>query len=192
MQTVYRNQEEENYIINPKKFVLWLLIVASVMLFAGFTSAYIVRRGEGNWEVFALPSMFTVSTALAVVSSIFIQLAYYFAKKSKAFETRILLGLTLALGVGFVIGQLLGYKQLTENNVFFAFSNPSNSFVYVISGLHLLHIAGGLVFLLIMWVQSLVRPLTEKSMIYLNMCVTYWHFVGILWIYLYLFLYLYR
>lgn len=192
MQTVYRNQEEENYIINPKKFVLWLLIVASVMLFAGFTSAYIVRRGEGNWEVFALPSMFTVSTALAVVSSIFIQMAYYFAKKSKAFETRILLGLTLALGVGFVIGQLLGYKQLTENNVFFAFSNPSNSFVYVISGLHLLHIVGGLVFLLIMWVQSLIRPLTEKSMIYLNMCVTYWHFVGILWIYLYLFLYLYR
>ena len=65
--------EEANYVINPKKFVLWLLIVASVMLFAGFTSAYIVRRGEGNWEIFNLPSLFAVNTLLIILSSLFIQ-----------------------------------------------------------------------------------------------------------------------
>jgi len=191
MQTVYK-KEEENYVINPKKFVLWLMIVASIMLFAGFTSAYIVRRGEGNWEVFELPSLFMINSFIAVISSLFMQLAYMSAKKDQKDRTKILLGITVALGLSFCIGQLLAYQQLTANNVFFAFSNPSNSFVYVISGLHLAHVIGGLVFLLIMWGQSFMKTLPKTFQLYLNMCLTYWHFIGILWIYLYLFLYLYR
>jgi len=191
MQTVYQ-KEEENYIINPKKFVLWLLIVASVMLFAGFTSAYIVRRGEGNWEVFELPSLFLVNTIIAVVSSLFMQLAYMSAKKENRTSTKILLGTTVAMGFAFCIGQFYAYQQMIANNVFFAFSNPSNSFVYVISGLHLAHVIGGLIFLLIMWVGSFKTTLSKNFQLYLNMCLTYWHFIGILWIYLYLFLYLYR
>ncbi len=191
MQTVYK-KEEENYVINPKKFVLWLLIVASIMLFAGFTSAYIVRRGEGNWEVFELPSLFMVNSIIAVVSSLFMQLAYMSAKKEQKDKTKILLGLTVALGLAFCLGQFFAYQQLIANNVFFAFSNPSNSFVYVISGLHLAHVIGGLVFLLIMWGQSFMKTLPNTFQLYLNMCLTYWHFIGILWIYLYLFLYLYR
>lgn len=191
MQTVY-NKEEENYVINPKKFVLWLLIVASVMLFAGFTSAYIVRRGEGNWEVFELPSLFLINSIIAVVSSIFMQLAYWSAKNDEKGKTKILLGITVALGLAFCFGQFFAYQQLVANNVFFAFSNPSNSFVYVISGLHLAHVVGGLVFLLIMWGQSFKNTLPSTFKLYVNMCLTYWHFIGILWIYLYLFLYLYR
>ncbi len=190
MQTVYK--EEENYIINPKKFVLWLLIVASVMLFAGFTSAYIVRRGEGNWEVFELPSLFLVNTIIAVVSSIFMQLAFWSAKNNQSGRTKLFLGITVALGLSFCFGQFFAYQQLIANNVFFAFSNPSNSFVYVISGLHLAHVIGGLVFLFIMWGLSFKRILSNSFQLYLNMCLTYWHFIGILWIYLYLFLYLYR
>ena len=191
MQTVYQ-KEEENYIINPKKFVLWLLIVASVMLFAGFTSAYIVRRGEGNWEVFELPSLFLVNTIIAIVSSLFMQLAYMSAKKENRASTKIFLGITVSMGVAFCLGQFYAYQQLIANNVFFAFSNPSNSFVYVISGLHLAHVVGGLIFLLIMWVESFKTTLAKSFQLYLNMCLTYWHFIGILWIYLYLFLYLYR
>jgi cytochrome c oxidase subunit III len=191
MQTVYQ-KEEENYIINPKKFVLWLLIVASVMLFAGFTSAYIVRRGEGNWEVFELPSLFLVNTIIAVVSSLFMQLAYMSAKKENRASTKILLGTTVAMGIAFCVGQFYAYQQMIANNVFFAFSNPSNSFVYVISGLHLAHVIGGLIFLMIMWGESFKVTLSKNFQLYLNMCLTYWHFIGILWIYLYLFLYLYR
>jgi cytochrome c oxidase subunit 3 len=193
MQTTYNKQkEEENYIINPKKFVLWLLIVASVMLFAGFTSAYIVRRGEGNWEVFDLPSLFLVNTIIAVVSSLFMQLAYMAAKKNNNATLKIFLTTTTLLGLAFCLGQFYAYKELVANNVFFAFSNPSNSFVYVISGLHLAHVVGGLVFLMILLVQALMNKLGKNSLLYLNMCTTYWHFIGALWIYLYLFLYLYR
>lgn len=193
MQTTYnKQQEEENYIINPKKFVLWLLIVASVMLFAGFTSAYIVRRGEGNWEVFDLPSLFLVNTIIAVVSSLFMQLAYMAAKKNNSATLKIFLTTTTLLGLAFCLGQFYAYKELVANNVFFAFSNPSNSFVYVISGLHLAHVVGGLVFLMILLVQALMDKLGKNGLLYLNMCTTYWHFIGALWIYLYLFLYLYR
>jgi len=193
MQTTYNKQkEEENYIINPKKFVLWLLIVASVMLFAGFTSAYIVRRGEGNWEVFDLPSLFLVNTIIAVVSSLFMQLAYIAAKKNNNATLKIFLTTTTLLGLAFCLGQFYAYKELVANNVFFAFSNPSNSFVYVISGLHLAHVVGGLVFLMILLVQALMNKLGKNGLLYLNMCTTYWHFIGALWIYLYLFLYLYR
>jgi len=193
MQTTYNKQkEEENYIINPKKFVLWLFIVASVMLFAGFTSAYIVRRGEGNWEVFDLPSLFLVNTIIAVVSSLFMQLAYMAAKKNNSTTLKIFLTTTTLLGLAFCLGQFYAYKELVANNVFFAFSNPSNSFVYVISGLHLAHVVGGLVFLMILFVQALMNKLGKNALLYLNMCTTYWHFIGALWIYLYLFLYLYR
>ena len=75
------NASETTFVINPKKFVLWLIIVASVMLFAGFTSAYIVRRGEGNWELFNLPSNFIYSTIVIALSSVSMQLSSVFAKK---------------------------------------------------------------------------------------------------------------
>jgi len=166
--------------------------VASVMLFAGFTSAYIVRRGEGNWEVFDLPSLFLVNTIIAVVSSLFMQLAYMAAKKNNNATLKIFLTTTTLLGLAFCLGQFYAYKELVANNVFFAFSNPSNSFVYVISGLHLAHVVGGLVFLMILLVQALMNKLGKNGLLYLNMCTTYWHFIGALWIYLYLFLYLYR
>ncbi len=184
--------EEANYVINPKKFVLWLLIVASVMLFAGFTSAYIVRRGEGNWEIFNLPSLFAVNTLLIILSSLFIQLSYTAAKKDQMARIKSFIGIAFLLGIGFCFGQYYAWKQLIADNVFFAFSNPSNSFVYVISGVHLFHVIAGLVFMAIMLIQSFQNKIHKTALLYLNMCITYWHFIGILWIYLYLFLYLYR
>jgi cytochrome c oxidase subunit 3 len=190
--TFIKSNEEANFVINPKKFILWLLIVASLMLFAGFTSAYIVRRGEGNWEIFNLPSMFAWNTLMIVLSSIFIQLSYSAAKKNNFVLLKSFLTLAFLLGAGFCFGQYYAWKQLIADNVFFAFSNPSNSFVYVISGVHLFHVICGALFIFIMVVNSLQNKIHQNTLLYLNMCVTYWHFIGILWIYLYFFLYLYR
>jgi len=190
--TTLNNIEDANYIINPKKFVLWLLIVASIMLFAGFTSAYIVRRGEGNWEIFNLPSLFAVNTVFIILSSITMQLSVWALKKNHLTQVKRFLGLTFALGLAFCIGQFYAWGQLTADNVFFAFSNPSNSFVYVISGVHLFHVIGGVLFVLIQFIQSLRGKIQSHLPLYTGMCATYWHFIGILWIYLYIFLYLYR
>ncbi len=187
---IQQNNEPE-YAINPKKFVLWLLIVASVMLFAGFTSAYIVRQGEGNWRVFSLPSLFTVNTIVIAVSSIFMQWAYMAAKKDELSQIKIALGITLALGIAFAVMQWLAYGEMVRDNVFLT-GNPSESFVYIISFTHLLHIVGGIIFVLITFVKSLQMNVHKKNLLTISLCNTYWHFIGFLWIYLYVFFQLNR
>jgi cytochrome c oxidase subunit 3 len=193
VQTLDKNNiNEPEYLVNPKKVVLWLLIVASVMLFAGFTSAYIVRRGEGNWELFKLPSSFFISTIIILASSVSMQFSLISLKKGSVSTSKSLLFTTFVLGIAFCITQYYGWQQLIADNVYFAFSNPSNSFVYVITGVHVFHVTCGLVFVLSMIIQSLRNKLSSTNSLFLSMCNTYWHFIGILWIYLYVFLTLYR
>lgn len=186
-----KQHNDPEYVINPKKFVLWLLIVASVMLFAGFTSAYIVRQGEGNWRVFELPFLFTVNTIIIALSSVFMQWAYMAAKKDELGQIKLALALTLALGLAFVGGQWYAYKELVQNNVFLS-GNPSESFVYIISFMHLLHIVGGIVFVLVTFIKSLQLNIHKKNLLTISLCNTYWHFLGILWIYLFVFFQLNR
>jgi cytochrome c oxidase subunit 3 len=187
---INENNEQETG-INPKKFVLWLLIVGSVMLFAAFTSAYIVRRGEGNWLVFNLPSMFAVTTAIIALSSVTMQWAYMAAKKDELGQLKIALYLTLGLGVAFGIGQWIGWQQLIANNIHFV-GNPAESFIYVISGVHLAHMLGGIGFVLVTLVKTFQFNVHKKKLLTINLCTTYWHFLGAVWIYLYFFFLLNR
>lgn len=177
--------------IHPKKFALWLLIVASVMLFAAFTSAYIVRRGEGNWMIFDLPSAFTVNIFVIVLSSVFMQLAYRAAKRDELNSLKIYLTLTLLAGIGFAAGQWIGWTQLVQNHIYLT-GNPSESFIYVISGVHLLHIILGIGFISAVLFKSFRFQVHKKNMLSINMCTTFWHFLGLIWIYLYFFFLLNR
>lgn len=198
-ETINRNEtiaalsekETERLLVNPQKLVLWLLIVASVMLFAAFTSAYIVRRGEGNWQIFDLPPVFIYTTIIIVLSSISMQWAFISAKKDQLRKQKIALFLTLGLGVAFMIGQWVGWEQLVANNVHLV-GNPSESFVYVISGLHLFHMIGGIAFVLIVLIKTLNHSIYSKKMLTIGLCKTYWHFLGAMWVYLYIFLLLNR
>lgn len=183
--------QQEPYAINPTKFVLWLLIVASVMLFAAFTSAYIVRRGEGNWLIFDIPQIFAINVGVALLGSITMQWAYISAKKDEMMQLKLALFLTLALGIVFCFGQWTGWKELVANNIHFV-GNPSESFFYVISGVHLAHMLGGLIFLMVMIVKTFQFKVHKKNLLSLNLCTTYWHFLGAMWIYLYFFLMLNR
>jgi cytochrome c oxidase subunit 3 len=178
--------------VEPKKFVLWLLLVSSVMLFAGFTSAYIVRRGEGEWVVFELPVMFMLSTGVIVLSSVFMQWAYISAKKDEILNSKIGLLVTLSLGLLFGVMQYWGWSQMVYNSIYFGFANPSGSFVYVITGLHVAHVIIGIFYVLAILIQTFQYKVHKKALRAISMCNTYWHFVGILWIYLYVFLLLNR
>lgn len=178
--------------VEPKKFVLWLLLVSSIMLFAGFTSAYIVRRGEGEWVVFELPIMFMLNTGVVVLSSVIMQWAYIAAKKDELNQTKIGLGLAIVLGTLFCIMQYWGWSQMVYNSIYFGFANPSGSFVYVITGLHMAHVIIGILYLVIIFIQTFRFKVHKKAIRGIAMCNTYWHFVGILWIYLYVFLLLNR
>lgn len=194
MMAVTRNpleDQKEETGIHPAKFVTWLIIVSSVMLFASFTSAYIVRRGEGNWLSFDIPNLFAYSVGIIILSSIAMQWAYFAAKKDELAQLKTSLFVTLFTGIAFCICQWFGWEALVANNIHFV-GNPSESFFYVISGVHLAHMAGGLTFLLIIIVKTFQFKVHKKNLLALNLCTTYWHFLGAAWIYLYFFLLLNR
>lgn len=186
-------------VFNEKTFIIWLFIVASSMLFIAFTSAYWVHKSDGirnnAWFQFDLPVQFWVSAVIVAVSSIFMQLAYSAAKKDDVYKVPSLLTITLILGVSFCISQIYGYSSLMNMGLFFSNRNPgeiSASFVYVISGVHLLHILGGLVLLTVATVKASRLQVHKKNLVFINICKTYWHFLGIVWIFLILFLYFAR
>ncbi len=179
--------------VEPKKFVVWLFIVAIVMLFAGLTSAYIVRMGEGNWYKFDLPVQLLYSTIVIVVSSGTLLWAYRSAKNDDIPQVKMALILTFILGLGFCYLQAMGWQAMVAKNLYFADDvngdRVSASFIYALSGLHLAHILGGILFLFILIIKSFTLNIHRKKLLSINMCNTYWHFVGILWVYLYLFFY---
>lgn len=177
--------------MNPLKFALWLFIVSFIMIFASLTSAYIVRRGEGNWLEFELPSLFWINTVILLLSSVTIQYALYAAKKDNLNNMKVALATTFLLGTCFLIGQWYAWDQMVDMNVFFV-GNPSGSFVYVLSGLHAAHIGGGLVFLLIVLIMSFRELIHAKKLLWIEICTTFWHFLDGLWLYLFFFLILNR
>ena len=180
--------------MNPKKFALWLFIVSVIMLFGAWTSAYIVKRGEPGWSSFDLPVEFWFSTCVIVLSSVTMVWAHLSVKKDNVDQAKIALALTTGLGVTFLAGQWLAWKRMVEMNYYFAgsSSNSSSSFIYVLSGFHGLHIVSGLIFLLIALVATFRYKVHSKNMLKVEMCSTYWHFLGVLWVYLFVFLLLNR
>ncbi len=183
------NDQQASEGLHPKKLLLTLLIVSICMMFAAFTSAYIVRRAEGNWLDFELPSLFLYTSIIIVLSSITMQWAQYSAKKDNLETMRLMLGLTALLGVAFLVGQYMAWADMVANNVFFGgdSANPSGSFLYVLTGLHGFHIITGLIFLIIVLISAFQYKVHSKSMLRIDLCTIYWHFLGALWMYLYIF-----
>ena len=186
--------------VHPKKFALWLLLLSVLMLFAALTSAYIVRKGDGNWYNFRPPVLFMYSTLVIVISSVSMWFAHRSAKNDNLSGVRIGLLLTIALGVLFGYLQFQGWNSMNALDLHFvnndnAISNNisgdriSASFLLVIALVHLVHIVFGLIFLAAVLVKALQNSVHKKNTLLIDMCNTYWHFIGLLWVYLYLFLY---
>lgn len=173
--------------MNPSKFIVWLFIVSITMLFAALTSAYIVKQSGGEWLNFNLPGMFWITSTIILVSSITMQLALKSAKEDRFNGLKTYLILTALLGVAFLFGQYQSWKQLVDIDVYFV-GNPAGSFMYVLTGLHAVHIISGLIFLLVIIGSSFKLKIHSRSLVRIQMCTTYWHFLGGLWLYLFLFL----
>lgn len=178
---------EETLSMNPRKFTLWLFIVSIIMIFAAMTSAYLVRRAEGNWLNYTIPSVFTYSTVVLVISSLTMHWAYVAAKKDNFQQLKIAITLTFALGLVFLYMQFQGWVALVEEKVFFV-GNPAGSFMYVFTGLHAFHLISGLVVLVFALIAAYRLRIHAKSLNQIEIAATYWHFLDILWIYLFLFL----
>lgn len=176
------------------KPLLWVGVLSIVMLFAGLTSAYVVRADNGNWLIFNLPNAFYLSTAVIVTSSITLFFAMQMAKKDN--KKGIVLGLlvTFILGIVFTYFQFVGYGELHDKHIFFAgkSANASGSFLYILTFLHLLHLFAGLISLLVTLKNGIQGKYNAQNTLGLELCSIYWHFLDILWVYLFLFLYYIR
>lgn len=187
-QNIHIDEPKPTMSMHPKKFALWLFIVSIVMLFAALTSAYIVKQSDGNWLSFKLPGIFAVNTVIIIISSLTMHLAYLAAKNDALERIKWMLLTTVILGMTFLVGQYFSWSALVDDNVFFVSNYASGSFIYVFTGLHGLHLVSGIIFLLITFVSSIRSKIHAKKLIQIEMCMTYWHFLGGLWVYLYIFL----
>ena len=185
-----------------QRFGLWLGIVSMSMLFAGFTSAYIVRKAAGNWDYFEMPPIFYLSTFLIVLSSCSLHMAHISNKQNK--KGLLLLGLLITFILGGIFGiiQFVGWNELSGQGIFIEGSGGkvSGSFFYVITIGHFTHVIGGMIVLSIALLRSfwlfkkkgLDNTFQEskfvKFHIRTDLITIFWHFLGVLWIYLFVFL----
>ncbi|MEO6719247.1 MAG: heme-copper oxidase subunit III [Ferruginibacter sp.] len=182
---------EQRKRIHPHKFTLWVGIASIIMMFAGLTSAYIVKRNQANWTSFELPVMFWYSTAVIVISSITLLMAHAAFRHREMAKYRALVVTTLLLGVLFITLQILGFIQLWENGMTLQ-KNVSFSFLYVIVGLHALHVIGGVIALIVLFAKAFSSKIRSYNIVPIEVISTYWHFVDVLWIYLLIFLLMIR
>jgi cytochrome c oxidase subunit 3 len=174
-----------------KKMMLWFGIISLVMSFAGWTSAFVVSSTRPDWVVdFKLPNAFVISTVLIILSSVTFFLAKRALKNNNRSLTTSMLFATLALGIGFIINQFIGFQQII--NLGYNFTGPTSnvtmSYVYLIAMVHILHIAVGLICLLVVIYNHFKQKYSSEDMLGLELASTFWHFVDILWVYLFLFL----
>ncbi len=173
--------------IHPHKFTLWVGIGSIVMMFAGLTSAYIVKRNQAGWVSYDLPVAFYYSTFVIILSSLTVHLAEKAFKVREMSKYRKLIALTLVLGLIFTVTQFFGFKEFWKMGMTLQ-ANVSFSFLYVIVGLHALHILGGVIAMIVMSLKAFSSKSRSYSIVPVELISTYWHFVDILWIYLLIFL----
>ncbi len=200
--------------VKAQRGLMWFGIISIVMLFAGLTSAYIVRMGDGKWVQFALPNTFIISTLVILASSVPMQWAVKSAEKGNQKNLVTALWLTLLLGFGFVFVQYMAWTELFSQGIALTgrikdikstdivyipsgketfeqagdAGNVAGSFLYVITGLHILHLLGGMIALFIVIWRANRRKYTVEKHNGVRMCALYWHFLSGLWLYLFFFL----
>jgi cytochrome c oxidase subunit III len=190
--TITQNTNGTEPLIPTQKILLWIGLAGIIMFFAALMSGYIVRQAEGNWLVFEIPSMFYVSTVVILLSSVTLELSKKSVRKDNFKKTYQYLTYTLALGLIFVGCQLLGWNQLVANNIHFSGGNPSESFFYAMSGLHLAHLSFGVISMLVTTYKAKKNRYSAKNHLGISLCAIYWHFLDFLWLILFVFLALFR
>jgi cytochrome c oxidase subunit 3 len=172
--------------IHPHKFTLWVAIGSILMMFAGLTSAFIVKSNQANFRSVDTPGIFWISTIAILISSVTLQVALRSFKQREMSRYRVMIGVTVLLGTAFVVLQYMGFQQLWAQNITLKGAG-AGSFLYVIFGLHAIHVIGGLIALIVMFIRAFAGKVKLYSSVPVEVMATYWHFVDLLWIYLLVF-----
>jgi cytochrome c oxidase subunit 3 len=187
--------------IHPQKFMMWLAMASMAMAFAGLTSGYVVREAQGNWRYFTLPMLFWYSTGMIALSSVTMIMGVKAFKNREMPRFKLMITATLVLGLLFGLFQAAGFYQLyhqlqqvrmngqvlNEASTVRVNGNPSESFLFIIAGLHLAHLLGGIIALLIVFYRAFRTRIKTYNATGLEIAASYWHFVDVLWLYLFVF-----
>ena len=180
----------------PLGFMLWLGVIGSSLLFTTIFIVYLVRIHNENGHFVALPDMFWLSTLVILFSSITLHEANLAFLQERFLHYRVFLGATLTLGITFMLLQVIGWLEIIEGGAFMA-ENNSVGFIYLLTGLHLIHIFGGVMYLSILFRKAVINRTYVDSFVYsvnppnrlrLKLMTRYWHFIDILWLIVFIFL----
>jgi len=166
--------------IPPAELGLWIFLATVAMLFAAFFSSYLIRRASSDWAPIALPSLLWVNTGILLASSGTLERARAVARRS---SPRSWMLVTLTLGIGFVAGQMAAWGLLRSEGIHLP-SSPHSAFFYILTGIHALHLTGGLS--LLAWGTVHPYRTSPRGADPLRLCATYWHFMGGLWVLVFL------
>lgn len=186
----YKSRTARSY-----KLILLFAMVSMTMMFAGLTSAYVVSQSRADWlKDFQLPSGFYFSTIAIIGCSVTFHLAKKAIQKDNQSRTTALLLATLALGIAFVVLQFVGFGQIVKEGYFFTGSASSitTTFLYIVVIVHLLHLAGGMISLLVIIYNHFKQKYNSTQTLGIELGAMYWHFLDFLWVYLFLFLYFFK
>ncbi|PWA10152.1 cytochrome c oxidase subunit 3 [Flavobacterium laiguense] len=195
MEMTMTTEEYKSRTAKSYKLILLFAMVSMTMMFAGLTSAYVVSQSRADWaKNFQLPSAFYFSTIAILGCSVAFHLAKKAIQKDKHSMTTSLLLTTLALGIAFVVLQFVGFGQIVAEGYFFTGSASSitTTFLYVVVVVHLIHLAGGMISLLIIIYNHFKQKYNSTQTLGIELGAMYWHFLDFLWVYLFLFLFFFK
>jgi len=163
------------------------VLTGITMLFAGLASAYLVVRGSPGWQYVPLPSILWANTFMLLASSVTIERTRREVQHGRQGAARTWVALTAVIGLVFLLGQLVAWRQLVAAGVFLP-STPHGSFFYLLTGLHGLHLAGGVTALGYIWVQIFRNRYGAWNHEPVALTAMYWHFMDGLWVCVFLLL----
>ena len=176
------------------KPLLWIGMASIGMAFAGLTSGYVVAKGsleaKNLWQFIELPSAFYYSTAAILLSSLLLIQGTAAWKNANGRRANQYMGLALIVGLAFMAFQVVGWRQLVDVNIWFTGENstPAGSWLYVITWFHWMHALAGIIVLTVTFIKGLKGAYRVENHLGYSLATQFWHFLGILWIYLLLFL----
>ena len=195
MATMMSIDEHQARKARSQKLLLWFAMASMTMMFAGITSAFVVSKSREDWmKDFQFPSAFYFSTLAIVLCSVTFHLAQKAIQQDNRGRVSALLLATLGLGIAFVTLQFVGFGQLIEQGYYFTGpeSNIATTFLYVIAVVHMAHLAGGIISLLIIIYNHFKQKYNSTQFLGIELGAMYWHFLDFLWICLFLFLYFFK
>ena len=177
---------EQRNRLHPRKLMMWMAMASMFMVFAGLTSAFILQSGSAKWVIFKLPIAFWFSTVVIMASSYTMSKAVTFFKSREKQRYKTFVSFTLILGILFIALQLLGFADLYKQNITLQ-GSASNGFLFIISGLHIAHMVGAIIALVIVYLTAFRKKVKVYNSTSIEIMSLFWHFVDGLWIYLFIF-----